>query len=264
MKVLATYNIKGGVGKTATAVNLAHLAATDGLRTLLWDLDPQGAATWYFRIKPKVKGGGQALVRGTRSLDDAVKGTDFEHLDLVPADFSYRNLDLQLDATKRPTRRLGRLLRPLRPHYDLVVLDCPPSISLASEAVFDAADALAVPVIPTSLSVRTLEQLERFLTDADPARAPLLLPFFSMVDTRRRLHRELIEQVRADHPAVLESRIPQASDVERMGLTRSPVTAAAPRSRASAAYRALWEEMAARLGLAPGDDGVARAGRSGP
>lgn len=249
MKVLATYNIKGGVGKTATAVNLAHLAAEGGARTLVWDLDPQGAATWYFRIKPKVKGGGKALVRGDRSLDDAIKGTDFERLDLVPADFSYRNLDLLLDASKKPTRRLGRLLRPLRDEYDVVVLDCPPSISLASESVFDAADALLVPVIPTSLSVRTLDQLEGFLADDASGRTPVLLPFFSMVDARRRMHRELMDEVRAAHAGVLDARIPQASDVERMGVHRTPVTAEAPRSRAAAAYRALWAEVAERLGI---------------
>ena len=103
MKTYATYNIKGGVGKTTAAVNLAHLSAADGLRTLLWDLDPQGAATFLFRIKPRVKGGGKALIHGTRALDDAIKGTDFDHLDLVPADFTYRNMDLLLDR-KSPRR----------------------------------------------------------------------------------------------------------------------------------------------------------------
>ena len=245
MKVVATYNLKGGVGKTAAAVNLAHVAATEGARTLVWDLDPQGAATWYFRVKPKVKGGGKAIVRGKTPLDRAIKGTDFEHLDLVPADFSYRNLDLILDDAKKPTRRLRRVLRPLRKDYDLVVLDCPPSISLASESVFDAADLLVVPTIPTTLSVRTLEQLDRFLDDLDDA--PDLAPFFSMVDARRRLHRELIEQVRAERPDVLDTVIPSASAVERMGVERSPLTAHGPRTRAAAAYRALWAEVGARL-----------------
>ena len=120
MKVVATYNIKGGVGKTSAAVNLAWFAARDGLRTLLWDLDPQGSATYLFRVKPKVKGGGTALVRGKRTLDDGIKGTDFDHLDLMPADFSYRNLDLDLDSTKRPTDRIRRLIAPLKDEYDPV------------------------------------------------------------------------------------------------------------------------------------------------
>jgi chromosome partitioning protein len=86
VKILATYNIKGGVGKTATAVNLGFLAARDGYRVLLWDLDPQGAASFLFRIKPRVKGGGQALIHGKRPVDGAIKGTDFDNLDLLPAD----------------------------------------------------------------------------------------------------------------------------------------------------------------------------------
>ena len=103
MKVFATYNIKGGVGKTSAAVNLAYLAARDGQRTLLWDLDPQGAATFLFRIKSGVSGGAKALVRGRTGMDAPVKETDYENLDLLPADFSYRNMDLALDRAKSPT-----------------------------------------------------------------------------------------------------------------------------------------------------------------
>src|SRR5690606_24676601 len=150
-RVLATYNIKGGVGKTSAAVNLAALAAREGDPTLLWDLDPQGASTFLFRIRPKVKGGGAKLVRGKSDVDALLRGTDVEGLDLLPADFSYRHMDLALDESAKPTRRLRKVLAPLAEHYDLAVLDCPPSISLVSESVFDAADALLVPLIPSTL-----------------------------------------------------------------------------------------------------------------
>ena len=163
MKILATYNIKGGVGKTSTAVNLSYLAAQDGLRVLLWDLDPQAAASYLFRIRPRVKGGGKALIKGSREIDDSIKGTDFADLDLLPADFTYRNLDLVLGATKKPTRRIARLLAPLSDQYDVIFLDCPPGISLLSESVLQAADSLLVPLIPTVLSLRTLDQLTDFL-----------------------------------------------------------------------------------------------------
>ena len=111
MRTLATYSIKGGVGKTSAAVNLGALAAADGLRTVLWDLDPQGAASFLFRIKPKVKGGGRRLIRDRDPLD-VMKGTDIEGLDLLPADFSYRNLDLELDRRKKPLAGVGRVLAP--------------------------------------------------------------------------------------------------------------------------------------------------------
>lgn len=248
MKILATYNIKGGVGKTAAAVNLAHRAASEGHRVLVWDLDPQGAATFYFRVKPKVKGGGEALVQGRRELDRAIKGTDFDNLDLVPADFSYRNLDLLLDEAKKPLGRLGKLLAPLRGDYDYVFLDCPPSISLASEAVFRAADALIVPVVPTTLSARTFDQLEAFVADnPDVVKKLRILGFFSMVDARKRLHREQVEDLRSQWPELLSTQVPSATDVERMGVHRGPVATFAPSSRAAKAFAALWTEITARL-----------------
>jgi cellulose biosynthesis protein BcsQ len=243
VKIYATYNIKGGVGKTTAAVNLAHLAAADGQRTLLWDLDPQGAASFLFRVKPRVKGGGKALIRGTKALDEAIKGTDFDNLDLLPADFTYRNLDLLLDETvKKPTERLARLIRPLAAEYDALFLDCPPSISLLSENVLHAADILVVPLIPTTLSVRTLDQLTEFVAGFN-GRRPRVLAFFSMVDRRKKLHREITQTLSAEQPVVSPTVIPALSLIERMAVERAPVTAFAPRSQAALAYRGLWSEL---------------------
>ena len=248
MKVVATYNIKGGVGKTSAAVNLATLAAADGFRTLVWDLDPQASATFLFRIKPKVRGGGDKLVRGRSDVADLLKGTDVEGLDLLPADFSYRHMDLVLDDAKRPERRLARVLAPLADDYDLAILDCPPSISLVSESVFEAADALLVPLIPATLSVRTFEQLLEFVAGQVQHR-PEILAFFSMVDRRKRLHRELLDTLPARYQSIVGAAIPAASDVERMGVYRSPLTLFAPRSASARAYADLWAEVRARLSL---------------
>jgi chromosome partitioning protein len=245
MKILASYNSTGGVGKTSTAVNIAHLAAHGGQRVLLWDLDPQAAASFLLRVRPRVKGGGAALIKGSRYLDAAIKGTDFERLDLLPADFTYRNLDLILDATKKPTQRLARLLRPLAAEYDLIVLDCPPSISLLSESVLHAADVLLVPLIPTTLSVRTLDQLSEFISGFDGHR-PKVLAFCSMIDRRKRLHREIAERLPAERPDVARTVIPALSLIERMSVERAPVTAFAPRSMAARQYAALWAEVTQR------------------
>lgn len=248
MRILATYNIKGGVGKTSAAVNLAALAAASGLRTLLWDLDPQGSATFLFRIKPKVRGGARKLIERRTEVTDLLKGTDLDGLDLLPADFSYRHMDLALGDTRRPEARLGKVLQPLRSDYDLAILDCPPSISLVSESVFETADALLVPLIPATLSVRTFERLVRFVEDqvSDP---PEIVAFFSMVDRRKRLHREVVEGLGASYPQVVESVIPAAADVERMGVERAPLVTFAPASPAARAYQSLWQETVRRLDL---------------
>ncbi|MGI8414594.1 MAG: ParA family protein [Solirubrobacteraceae bacterium] len=243
-RILATYNIKGGVGKTSAAVNLAVLAARGGSRTLLWDLDPQAASTYLFRVKPKVRGGGRKLVRGASDVTELIKGTDYPGLDLLPADFSYRYMDLALDRLKRSSRRLARVLEPLRGHYDYIFLDCPPSISLVSESVFAAADALLVPIIPATLSSRTFEQLSELV-----AGGPAVLGFFSMVEVRKSLHREVMARLRAEHPTtMLGAAVPASDEVERMGVQRDVVASFAPGGRAAMAYEALWYDVRARLG----------------
>jgi chromosome partitioning protein len=242
-RVLATYNIKGGVGKTSAAVNLAYLAARDGARTLLWDLDPQGASTYLFRIKPKVRGGASKLVKLKSEVAELIKGTDYERLDVLPADFSYRHMDLALDNFKKPTRRLSKVLEPLADEYDYVFLDCPPSISLVSESVFEAADALLVPVIPATLSARTFTQLDGIVQGG-----PQVLAFFSMVEVRKSLHRQVMARVRAEHSfQMLGAAVPFSDEVERMGEERGVVGVFAPGSRGAMAYEALWWDVRRRL-----------------
>ena len=246
MTTIGVYNIKGGVGKTATAVNLAYLSAREGYRTLIWDLDPQSAATYYFRIKPRIKGGGRKLITRKQVLDGMIKGTDFDNLDLLPADFSYRNMDLVLGEMKKPAKQLLQLLHPLSVEFDLILLDCPPNISLVSENIFSAADALLIPTIPTTLSMRTYQQLLEFLTDHDITGSERM-PFFSMVDRRKRLHLDMIEQQPDIFPELLKTHIPYASDIEKMGLHRAPLGYFAPSSNAEQAYEALWEEVKSRV-----------------
>jgi chromosome partitioning protein len=246
LRVLAVYNIKGGVGKTATAVNLAYLAAREGAPTLVWDLDPQGASSYYFRIKPKIKGGGKKLIRGKHDLDEFIKGTNYPNLDLIPSDFSLRHLDLLLARADKPERQLRRLLKSLADEYVYVFLDCPPSLSLLSESVLTAADVLISPIIPTTLSVRTLEQLRQFIDDKRLRKLRLLL-FFTMVDKRKNLHRQLMQTLPRQFPDFLDIYIAYASEVERMGVERAVLSDFAPKSEPARAYEALWKEMKLRL-----------------
>jgi len=245
MRVMSIFNMKGGVGKTAATVNLGYLAARSGKRVLIWDLDPQGASSFYFRIKPKVKGGGKKIVQGKSDLDSLIKGTDFEGLDLLPADFSYREMDVRLAREKQS--HLKRLIAPLREDYDLIIFDCPPSMSELSEQIFRASDILLVPLIPTTLSMRTLAQLRGFLHDERIPRLKVRT-FYSMVDRRKKMHRAMIEDAERTAAGGLNAAIPYSSMVERMGEERRPVADFAPRSAPARAFQELWDEIAPLLG----------------
>lgn len=241
MKTVALFSIKGGVGKTSAAVNLAARAAASGRRVLVWDLDPQGASSFYFRVKPKIKGGAKALIKGAREAAEAIRETDWPGLDLLPADFSYRKLDLHLAKDGRGNR-LARVLKPLGDDYDLAILDCPPSISPLSESIFRAASLLMVPVVPTTLALRTWEQLRDFCNERDFGRLAIA-PFLSMVDRRKAMHREIAMRFPQDEPATLATAIPFSSAVERMGIARAPIFSFAPKNASAIAFAALHEDM---------------------
>ena len=249
MRVLAVWSIKGGVGKTTTAAALATMAARDGLRTLLWDLDPQGALSHWFRVKPRRKAAPRELVRRKAPLAELARATDFGNLDLLPADLSHRAMESELATRRQPARRLSEKLADLGGQYDLALLDCAPSVTVVSEAVLAAAHAVVVPVVPSLLSLRTLEQMREF-RDEVGRKKTTLVPFLTMVDGRRRLHRDNAATL-AGEGGFCATVIPMASAVERAAEARTPLPLAAPRSTAGRAYEELWQELKERLQLLP-------------
>jgi len=242
MIIFSLYSIKGGVGKTAAAVNLAYLAAQEGRPTLLIDLDPQGAASFYLRTRPAKKQKKSELISGgNKQIIKRIKGSDFLNLDIIPADFSYRNMDLALMDKKQSQNRLGKRLNIFKSDYDFVFLDSPPNITLFSENIFAASDFVLSPVIPTTLSERTFEKLQAFFKRKKFN--PQIVPFFSMVEARKKMHRETMENLASGDVHFLSSFIPYSSDVEKMGVYRQPLNAFKPRCRAATAFSELWEEI---------------------
>ena len=155
MIVVALYNLKGGVGKTASCVNFAYLAAKDGFKTLLWDIDPQGSTTFYYKAKPKNTQGIKKLISKDANLETAIMDTNYENLEIIPADNSARSFDIMLEEMKGNKNRLKSILKQLEDEYDFVFIDCPPGFSALSENIFSAADIVLMPIIPTTLSIRT-------------------------------------------------------------------------------------------------------------
>jgi cellulose biosynthesis protein BcsQ len=258
MKIIAVTNIKGGVGKTTTAVNLSYLCAANSGPTLLWDLDPQGAASYTLRGDPKEHASPKKLLNGKRQLPELILSTGYGNLDLLPADFSYRNFDVHLSDRKNPTERLLKMSRSLRDVYSVLFLDCAPGISLLSENVLRAADAIIVPLLPTPLSVRMLLQLQDFISGKGWTDL-LLLPFFSMVDRRKSLHHEIIADTREQFPRMLVTEVPYSSEIERMTLRRAPIPAFAPRSAGAQIYSALWTEVSLSVWPSPSGPPVSAA-----
>jgi len=136
----------------------------------------------------------------------------------------------------------------LREKYDVLFMDCPPGISLLSENVLRAADAVIIPMLPSPLSVRMLTQLREFIRDEGWSDI-VILPFFSMVDRRKALHQAVIGSVRTHVLSMLATEIRYASEIERMTVRRAPLPAYAPRSVEGQMYSALWSEIAGRIGM---------------
>jgi chromosome partitioning protein len=257
VKIIAVHNFKGGVGKTTAAVDLAYESALAGRRTLLWDLDPQGAASFCLRVVCELPARGKTLLREPASLGAAVRGTDFERFDLLPADFSLRRLDAWLEGHRRPERFLAAAMEELASDHDLIIVDCAPTLSALNESVFAACDAVLVPTIPTVLSLRTVARL---LAHLKPLRRRGLkaLPFLSMVDRRKALHRQVCAWVREHDLGFLATEIPFASIVERASVERRPLGSVSPGSPAARAFRELLREVEAKLAAGSGAERGAR------
>jgi chromosome partitioning protein len=246
LKIIALYNIKGGVGKTVTSVNLAYLASRESARTLLCDLDLQGSASFYLRIKASKKYNTKEFLRIKTGIDKYIKDTDFEYLDLLPSDISYRNLDIKLSDLKNPKKHLKKILKPLASTYKYIFLDCPPNLTLLSENVFHAADKILVPFIPTTLSEMTYKKMLKFFKSNNFDRSKLS-PFFSMVEMRKKLHKSTIKSMVDKDNQFLQHLIPYASDVEKMGIYRKPLLSYSLTTEASLSYIALWQELKTKI-----------------
>jgi len=244
MVTIALYNLKGGVGKTAATINLAYLSAKQGYKTLIWDLDPQGSSSFYLGATANIKNEAKKILTGEMDLATAIQPSAYENLDIIPADLSARHADILLNEMKQSKKKISAILSTIKNEYDIVFLDCPPGISVLHDAVFAGVDWILMPNIPTTLSIRSFESVLNYFKENDLDTSKLKC-FFSMVDHRKNLHHEVINEFYKDKLFFI-SYIPYLSDVEKMGVHESPLETFAASSYAAQCYKDLWKEIKQR------------------
>lgn len=253
MKRIAVYNIKGGVGKTTTSVNLACLLARQGLSVLLWDLDAQGGSSYFFQLQHKNAGQLQRLFDKRSNIYDLIQSTGSYQIDVIANDSEFSDLNMQqvsrMTALSYTNFEIIDLaLHELKDDFDVCIVDCPPGKSLLHENVFRAMDLMVVPNIPAPLSIYCNEMLLELLSKISNLRMSVL-SFYNMVQVNKKMHHQYVfgSKESSEEIRQLNNYIPFYSEIEQITATRQSIFHQLKAAKSNAYYQFLWQEICEKM-----------------
>lgn len=253
-KVIAMVNQKGGVGKTTSTVSLGAALAGYGRKVLLVDFDPQGALSVALGIRPEEEDLTvyDLLTDADAHIGDIIITTDIVDLDLLPCDITLAAAEMELVSEVGREHALSRALAPVLPEYDVVLIDCQPSLGLLTVNALTASDGVIIPMECEFFALRGVALLQASIDKVRSRLNPRLsvigvLP--TMYDPRTLHSREVLERVQqAFGETVFETKVARTVKFPDAAVAGQPITEFAPDSSGALAYQQLARELLARLG----------------